>query len=260
MTVSNIHCGYFLSADGKCVKCGVDPEAEADDAEYAALVAQARVEHGAKRNIEAAHERLAKAKAARAKLARDKLARREVEALAEPVQAVAFEVSGPAEIEARANDSTETAPRKFHVQAYNGGALEVAKYDLPIVIDLSGVTPAKSIVANLHHDRTQIVGHVPLVGISRSAIVLDGIVSGTGRAAQEFLGNHDAGFPWQASIECRPSKVDEVPAGKIVEVNGQSFTGPIYVARKSKLYGVAFLPRGADENTSVSISATDLAD
>lgn len=149
-------------------------------------------------------------------------------------------------------------PRRFTTKAYTGGPIRVERYAMPIIVDLAGVAfPARPITANLHHDGTKIVGHVDSHQNTGRELTLSGPVSGTGEAAKEFTGNHDNGYPWQASIEARPLERPElVPAGSQVTVNGQTFTGPVLVARKSELSGIAFVPRGADENTSVSIAAS----
>lgn len=161
-----------------------------------------------------------------------------------------------ADVDIVAAESGRTGPRAFKVNAYNGGALRVRGYDLPVVIDLKGMSFAKSITANLHHDQTLIVGHFTEKTNDGASIHLGGVVSGTGAAANEFLATGDNGYPWQASVEVNPTgRPVEVKAGKSVEVNGQTFEGPLYIARKSKLYGVAMLPRGADESTSVKIAA-----
>lgn len=149
----------------------------------------------------------------------------------------------------------QSGPRPFSVHAYAGGALRVNRYSLPVVIDLKGLKYAKSITANLHHDQRLIVGHVTDKHNDGQTLSLDGLVSGTGPGAQELLANHAQGYPWQASVEAMPERLVEVPEGKSVVVNGQTFTGPIQIARQSRLYGIAFLPRGADENTTVSIAA-----
>lgn len=161
-----------------------------------------------------------------------------------------------ADVEILAASADGTGPRRFDVRAYNGGPLKVGGWDLPVVIDLAGVSQAKSVVANLHHDSKALVGHVTDVSNDGKRLGMSGVVSATGASALEFLANADNGFPWQASIEAMPSKVTEIPEGKTVEVNGQRIDGPIYLAKKSKLYGVAFLPRGADENTSVRVAAS----
>jgi phage major head subunit gpT-like protein len=159
-------------------------------------------------------------------------------------------------IEAAAADgASPSGPPKFSTTAYNGGALKLNGWSLPVVVDLSGLSYARTIVANKDHDSKQIVGHVTEKTNDGKSLQLSGLVSGTGAAAQEVLANNANSFPWQASIEARPDKVQFVAEGKRVTVNGREFEGPLYVAAKATLYGVAFLPRGADEDTSVTIAA-----
>jgi hypothetical protein len=145
---------------------------------------------------------------------------------------------------------------KFDVVAYNGGPLTVGGYDLPIVLDLSGLEQGKSVIANLHHKKDHLVGHVGTVENNGKTLRLSGEVSAVSQSATEFVDSAKNGFPWQASIEAKPLKVEEIPEGRTVMVNGQSIQGPVYVARKSRLYGVAFLPHGADENTTVQLAAS----
>jgi len=159
--------------------------------------------------------------------------------------------AGGVELHAGEADS----PRKFTVLAYNGGPLRVNGWDRPVVIDLTGMEEAPSIVANLHHDSKAIVGHVTAVRNTGRDLQMDGLVSGANSATQEFLAASGNGFPWQASVEVQPVEVEEVEDGDSVKANGMTHKGPIYVARKSRLYGVAFLPRGADERTTVRLAA-----
>jgi hypothetical protein len=145
---------------------------------------------------------------------------------------------------------------KFDVIAYNGGPLTVGGYDLPIVLDLAGLEQGKSVIANLHHKKDHLVGHVGTVENNGKTLRLSGEVSAVSQSATEFVDSAKNGFPWQASIEAKPLRVEEIPEGRTVTVNGQSIQGPVYVARKSRLYGVAFLPHGADENTTVQLAAS----
>ena len=160
-------------------------------------------------------------------------------------------------IEASASDGKLPT---FTINAYNGGPLRVDGYDLPIVVDISGVRVERDVVANLHHDRRQIVGHVSPenVKLGQSSIDMEGVISGTGPAAEEAVSNHRNGFPWQASIEATPEAgaVEYVDEGEKVTVNGQEFAGPLLVSRRSKLHGIAFVARGADDTTSISIAAS----
>ena len=153
--------------------------------------------------------------------------------------------------------STEEGKRpKFDVIAYNGGPLTVGGYDMPIVVDLAGLEQGKSVIANLHHKKDRLVGHVGKVENNGRTLRLSGEVSAVSQSATEFVDSARNGFPWQASIEARPLRVEEIPEGRTVVVNGQSIQGPVYVARKSRLDGVAFLSHGADENTTVNLAAS----
>jgi hypothetical protein len=148
----------------------------------------------------------------------------------------------------------------FRIVAYNGGELRtaeyIAKFGKPVVIDLAGLSYSPNITANMDHDPTKRVGHVTEKLNDGRQLILAGIVSGTGPSAQEVVDNAARAYPWQASVEAIPTQaLEEVKAGKSVIVNGRTIVGPALIARKSRLYGVAFLARGADETTSVSIAA-----
>ncbi len=144
----------------------------------------------------------------------------------------------------------------FSVKAYTGGPLQTSKYPRGIIIDLAGMTVQSTIAANLHHDPTKIVGHATIVENNGKTVEILGAVSGTGEAAGEFLGNDKNGFPWKASVEVVPFQIEEIKAGQRVQVNGQTFIGPQMIARKSELFGLGFVSRGADRsNETVKIAA-----
>jgi phage major head subunit gpT-like protein len=166
---------------------------------------------------------------------------------------------GDVSIAAAEGGETKSGPRRFDVLAYTGGQLVVAGYDLPVVVDLKGLSARKTIVANLDHDRKQRVGHVTARHNDGRSLRLEGLASAATAARDEVIASADDGFTWQASIEAAPQKLVKVASGKRVEVNGQSFEGPLLVARKSVLGGFAFLSHGADENTSVTIAASAAA-
>lgn len=165
-------------------------------------------------------------------------------------------ITATAAVDIKAAEGDGNLPT-FSSKIYNGGALQVSRWDYPVVVDLKGMKVAKSVIANLAHDSSQRVGHVTDVSNDGKTVSVDGVFSATGQSAKEVLADGKNGFPWQASIEALPTKQpDFVGDGETVEVNGQKFTGPIQVVRASKLYGFAFVPRGADENTSVKIAAS----
>lgn len=162
------------------------------------------------------------------------------------------------EAAAAADDGKEGPKvRRFAMRGYTGGKLLVAGY-LPygVIVDLAGLTVgAKSRPILRDHDPGRIVGHTTDVKISAGSISLSGVVSGSNEHAREVEASADAGFPWQASIGAKPTQLAFVDRGEKVQVNGRTFTGPVYVARKSTLREFSFVAVGADDDTSARMLA-----
>ena len=152
-------------------------------------------------------------------------------------------------------DSTSGGPRRFQMTAYTGGAMQLAGWRYPVVVDLAGLQATAKPKVFLEHDRTQRVGHIDQVNNGESALGVTGVVSSTGKAAQEVIADAAAGFPWQASIGARATQVEWVPEGKTATANGREFQGPVNIARKSVLGEVSFVALGADDATSALIAA-----
>jgi len=163
-------------------------------------------------------------------------------------------IAAPVTITA-AEGEGESSPPSFDVVVYTGGQLVLAGWDAPVVVDLKGIEFDKSIVANLDHDGSKRVGHVTGTSKADGQVSLSGKVSAATDAAREVAESAANGFVWQASIEADPDELREVASGKTIKVNGQEFTGPLYVAARSTLRGFAFVSHGADDNTTVSIAA-----
>lgn len=171
-----------------------------------------------------------------------------------------FAIDATVEIVAAGGGEDGDNVASFSIVAYNGGPLKTPAYmrqfGKPVVIDLAGLQYSPSITANMDHDVTKRVGHITEKTNDGRQLVLAGVVSGTGESAREVVENAAKGYPWQASVEAIPTqKLEEIRAGQTASVNGRTIVGPALIARKSRLYGVAFLSRGADETTSVSIAA-----
>lgn len=158
-----------------------------------------------------------------------------------------------AAVEVTASEDAK-GPAKFVSTFYTGGALEIAGYDLPVVVDLAGLEEGKVLVANLDHDRTKRVGNFAVANDGKS-LVASGTASAATEATREVVQSAAAGYQWQSSLEVNPKQIETVKAGKSVTVNGQEFAGPIYVTRKGVLKGFAFVSHGADDNTSATIAA-----
>jgi hypothetical protein len=128
------------------------------------------------------------------------------------------------EVKIEAAESAGKQP-SFSVLAYTGGPLTLAYYDLPVVVDLDGVTYGKQLVANLDHDRTKRVGNVTGKSIVDGELILSGTASAATDARDEVVESAVNGFIWQASIEAMPGEITELAAGKSAEVNGQTVNG-----------------------------------
>lgn len=168
-----------------------------------------------------------------------------------PIIAFAAEVK----ITAGEGEGESKGPPTFDVVAYTGGAMNIDGWDLPVVIDVSGLQFSRSVIANLDHDERHRVGHVTDKEKTDSEVKLSGKLSAVNAYQSEVVESAGNEFPWEASVEVMPSKVVEVAAGKKVTVNGREFTGPLYVTRKGTLSGFGFVSHGADPNTIVSIAA-----
>ena len=144
----------------------------------------------------------------------------------------------------------------FAMTAYTGGVMNISGWYLPVVVDIAGVNLGRKNQPILKdHDTAQIVGHATEVSKDENSIMVAGICSGAGSSRQEVVESSSNGFPWQSSIGLEVHRVIELEEGKNLTVNGIEFTGPLYVARKSKLNEVSFVALGADEDTSAKVAA-----
>ncbi len=164
-------------------------------------------------------------------------------------------ISAPVTITAGAVEGDKKNPAKFETTFYTGGALDISGWDLPVVVDLAGLQRGNVLVANLDHDQSKRVGNFDIANDGKT-LVAQGTATAATSARDEVVASAADGYQWQSSLEVNPTKVEEVKAGKTITVNGQDFTGPLYVTRKGTLKGFAFVSHGADDNTTVSIAAT----
>lgn len=148
-------------------------------------------------------------------------------------------------------------PVTFTMRAYTGVPMWVG-LDRAVVFDLAGAEiTAKARPILRDHMTSQIVGHTTDIVVGERDLDIAGQVSGENEYAAEVARSSKKGFPWQASIgaQVMGSDLRKVEKGQWVEVNGQRFKGPIYVAQKWKLVEVSFVALGADDDTSALVAA-----
>jgi len=163
--------------------------------------------------------------------------------------------AGGVSLQAATADEGKTL-RRFNMTAYTGGAMALAGWPCPVVVDMAGlVLGKKSRPILMNHDTGRIVGHTDAVGVDGGALTVAGVISGVGSAAREVVGASDNGFPWQASLGAAVKKVVFVPEGKTATANGKEFAGPVYMVRQAKLGEVSFVALGADDATTAKVEA-----
>lgn len=171
-------------------------------------------------------------------------------------QPAAVGLVAPLIIEAAA--ASGTAPR-FSMLAYTGEPLVVCGYNLPIVVDLFGLDlPAQRVPIRKDHDVAEGVGHTETISANAAEgrLTAAGFISRATPAAQDVIESARRGFPWQCSITAQPTIAPElIPPGQTGEANGRTYTGPVYIARRSRLKEISFCDEGADGNTAATIAA-----
>lgn len=150
-------------------------------------------------------------------------------------------------------------PRRFAIAAYNGGTLPVNGFELPVVVDLTGLQcPPDGVIPLLidHEISTEAtLGQTDAIVNDGRSLAISGPVTGISQRAQNVLAMFDGGHAWQASVGLLVTQQEMIAAGRSVSVNGQTFVGPVIVARQSVLRETSVLPMGADATTSVNLAA-----
>ncbi len=136
----------------------------------------------------------------------------------------------------------------------------MAGFPLPVVVDLTGLSiPSQVRPILIDHDDTAdgVLGQTESIVIDSESgqLVASGSVLGASDQARRVTEMALAGYQWQASIGALVVERENVEAGRQVVVNGQTFTGPVIVARRATLREISFVPTGADDATSARIAA-----
>lgn len=156
-----------------------------------------------------------------------------------------------------AKGDQEVVPR-FAMVAYTGDAMRIEGWRFPVVVDLQGLqVPSQRRPVRFGHSMYAGVGHTERIAVENDRLVAEGVVSRDTAAAREIVASGRRGFPWQASIGAAVQQAEFVRAGKSVTVNGRTFEGPMYVARRTLLGEISFVDLGADGNTTATIAAEE---
>ncbi len=166
---------------------------------------------------------------------------------------------GNISLEALAAEGDAQAVPRFTMIAYTGEPMRVEGWRFPVVVDLEGLSiPSQRRPVRFGHSMYAGVGHTERIAVDAGRLIAEGIVSRDTPAAREVVASGKRGFPWQASIGAQVGQAEFVRNGKSITVNGKTFEGPIYVARRTVLGEISFVDLGADTNTAATIAAQQL--
>ena len=163
------------------------------------------------------------------------------------------------DLEAAASPDENGSPRRFTMTAYTGGPMKLAGWRHPVVVDLVGLAIGdqnRPILLDHAHDVESVMGQTDKISATDKELLVTGQILGDSPKARQVIALADKGFSWRASIGARAEQVEFVADGAKIKANGQTFTGPIYVARKSTLGEISFVVLAADDNARAQIAAT----
>ena len=156
-----------------------------------------------------------------------------------------------------AGESGKPKLPRFSMVAYTGGAMRIAGWRYPVIVDLAGLSiPSQSRPIRFGHDATAGVGHTDSIAVAEGQLVAAGVVSRDTAAAREIVASARNGFPWQASLGASVEQFEFVREDQAVLVNGREFKGPVNVVRRATLGEISFVDMAADGNTSASVAAS----
>lgn len=155
-----------------------------------------------------------------------------------------------APFELAAGDAEGTKPRRLAGVAYSGDVITDSGYAPRIVIDLASTKAPAKVPVLVDHDNPQRAGFAALkIG---SQVETDGVLLAT-PIGRQIAQEADAGFPFQQSIRVYPGRIERIPAGQRVALNGRDFEGPLVVYRDNRIREVSLTPVGADHRTDARV-------
>lgn len=149
--------------------------------------------------------------------------------------------------------------KKLSMTAYSGKIIPNHWYWGDLAIDTNGMKFAKPQLPILHdHMTDEKIGFGTFVINDKHEVVADETTFVDTPFAEEFIKLSGQGFPYEASIQGKPTKIVRLAEGEVTEVNGYTMKGPGTVWRESVLKECSVCTFGADGNTkSVAMSENE---
>lgn len=139
--------------------------------------------------------------------------------------------------------------KKLSMLGYSGALMDHWWWG-KVAVDVEGVKFGRKPYPILEEHMTEKkIGVAFSVDTSNHQINFPEIKPMSNEFAEEVLSNMEAGFPYQASISIKPSKIEELKEGTTAKVNGFTVKGPAVIFRESLFRESSVCTFGVDSNT-----------
>ncbi len=157
--------------------------------------------------------------------------------------------------------------RSFHGVAYTGGIMfpSITMPDGrvergPVIMDLDTLTipsPERPVLDDHDESPDGTIGRTLSISVARPGYTMPvrGVIYGGKQRAAKYVEAAASGHKWQLSVGTDSFRLERVPAGKVVRVNGRRFRGPVSIVRGAYLTDLSFVAVGADDRTEAVIEA-----
>ena len=157
------------------------------------------------------------------------------------------------EIFEEGQDAEGNPLRRFRMLVNNGRPMR-SVFMGQIIVDLASLQIPENhklpaLFAHQDESLDSIVGFTDKVETS-PVLAAEGVFSNVTESADKVKRLADEGYPFECSMYVPGGRFEEVQAGTEVEVNGETFEGPISVIRGAELREVTWCVLGRDRNTS----------
>ena len=144
----------------------------------------------------------------------------------------------------------EGEEKKLAMLGYSGALMDHWWWG-KVAVDVSGVKFGRKPYPILEDHMTEKkIGVAFSVDSSNNQINFPEIKPLKNKFSEEVLSNMEAGFPYQASISIKPTKIEEVTDGASADVNGYTVKGPAVIFRESTFRESSVCVFGVDNKTN----------
>ena len=149
------------------------------------------------------------------------------------------------------NEDGEKKRRTFDAEVYSGGRIDNHYYwgRSGVVIDLQGLQLKSKIGLVEEHFGGKRVGVATSYDVSTKFRAKGHFLSNP--KAKEIVQDIDEEYPFQMSWWADLESIEGIRQGKNIEVNGQTFTGPVHIFRNVRVHEITICGVGADTQTTI---------